>query len=85
MARVTVYSRGTCFYCMRAKSLLEQRGVAFAEIRIDGYTAEQMEELCARSKMRTVPQIFLDGKEVIGGFDDLAALDAKEGGLDRLK
>ena len=86
MARIKVYTRGAgCFYCASAKRLLEQRDVPYEEVRIDAYSAEQLAELCGRTKMRTVPQIILDDQEVIGGFDDLSALDQKEGGLDRLK
>lgn len=65
---------------MRAKDLLSRKGVQFEEINLDGRDKE-LQELRDRTGMRTVPQIFIDG-ELIGGFTDLAALDAR-GELDR--
>jgi glutaredoxin 3 len=66
---------------MRARDLLERKGVAYAEIRVDR-DLEKRREMENRSKRRTVPQIFIDGRHV-GGFDDLHALD-RSGGLDPL-
>ena len=78
---VVMYSGEQCAYCMRARHLLEKKGVAFREIKVD-QSAElraQMEQL---SQRRTIPQIFIHGRH-IGGFDDLAALDSA-GELDSL-
>ena len=85
MPRVKVYTTPYCPFCVMAKRLLDQRGVPYEEIMIDGYSEEQREALFKRSGMMTVPQIFLDDKDVIGGFDELAELDRKQGGLDSLK
>lgn len=79
--RVEVYATPFCPYCMRARDLLERKGVAYAEIRVDR-DLEKRREMENRSKRRTVPQIFIDGRHV-GGFDDLHALD-RSGGLDPL-
>jgi glutaredoxin 3 len=54
---------------------LNERGIPFEEINLDGKDKE-LAELRERSGQRTVPQIFFDGK-LIGGFSELAALDAK--------
>jgi glutaredoxin 3 len=79
---VVVYSTGWCPYCVRAKALLERKGVPFREIRVDEDPAER-ETMLARSRgQRTVPQIFI-GDRHVGGFDDLYALD-KAGELDQL-
>ena len=79
---VIVYSTGWCPYCVRAKALLERKGVPFREIRVDEDPAER-ETMLARSRgQRTVPQIFI-GDRHVGGFDDLYALD-KAGELDQL-
>jgi len=66
---------------MRARRLLERKGIAFQEIRVDAEPSrwQEMEE---RSRRNTVPQIFIDGRS-IGGFDDLAELDF-DGELDEL-
>lgn len=82
MAKVEIYTKFLCPYCSRAKSLLQSKGVEFAEYDIS-MGGPQREEMLARSNGRTtVPQIFIDGRH-IGGSDDLAALD-RAGGLDPL-
>lgn len=81
MANVVVYSKTHCPYCDRAKSMLKSKGIAYEEINLDG-KAEEMQALVAKTGLRTVPQIFIDGK-LIGGFTDMAALDQK-GQLDPL-
>ncbi|HMN69791.1 MAG TPA: glutaredoxin 3 [Bdellovibrionales bacterium] len=81
MASVQVYTWSNCPYCVRAKDLLKRKNVTFEEIDLDGKDAE-LQALRARTGQRTVPQIFIDDK-LIGGFSELAALDAN-GELDRL-
>ena len=79
MQTVKMYTTQTCPYCVRAKALLAQRGVArIDEVRVDLNPAERdtMMELTGR---RTVPQIFI-GSTHVGGCDDLVALD-QSGGL----
>ncbi len=78
---VTVYTSNWCPYCRRAKDLLTQKNVLFTEINVDD-EAQLRQEMIARSKRRTVPQIFVGDKHV-GGCDDLIELD-RSGGLDRL-
>jgi len=78
---VTLYVSGWCPYCQRAKALLTQKQVAFKEIDVeDG--PQFREEMVARSRRRTVPQIFI-GDRHVGGCDDLMELD-RSGELDRL-
>ena len=81
MARVLMYSTAFCPYCVMAKRLLERKGVAFEEIRVDGNDGLR-QEMMRLSGRRTVPQIFV-GDTHVGGFDDLSALD-RAGGLDPL-
>jgi glutaredoxin 3 len=81
MAKVIIYSSASCSYCVRAKMLLDQKKVAYEEIRID-LDDQKRDEMIARSGRRTVPQIFIDDQH-IGGFDDLWALEQR-GELDRL-
>lgn len=81
MAKVVIYSKDHCPYCVRAKSLLKSKGVAFEEHNIEN-KPEEMKALMERTGLRTVPQIFIDDK-LIGGFDDMNALD-KDGKLDPL-
>ncbi len=81
-AEVTVYSTTFCPYCVRAKQLLERKGVAFKEVNLSNEAPEVRVELMQRTKHRTVPQIFIKD-QFIGGFDQLYALE-KEGKLDDL-
>lgn len=85
MARVKIYTSGFCPYCVMAKRLLQKRAVPYEEIRMDSLASGAREDVCRRTGMRTVPQIMLDDGTLIGGYDQLEALDRKEGGLDSLK
>jgi glutaredoxin 3 len=76
-----MYTTAFCPYCVRAKHLLETKGVAYEEIRIDR-DREQMRVMMHRSKRYTVPQIFI-GETHVGGYDDMARLEAR-GELDAL-
>jgi len=77
MSKVTVYTSESCPYCTRAKELLKQRGVAFSEVKIGWDDDAQWDALFARSKMKTVPQIF-NGDALVGGFSELSDLDKKD-------
>lgn len=82
MQAVTIYTTGTCPYCLRAKQLLAARGVTdLDEIRVD-LDPGQRKLMMERSGRHTVPQIFI-GSTHVGGCDDLMALDAR-GGLEPL-
>jgi glutaredoxin 3 len=81
MRRITMYATSWCGYCARARRLLEQKGQAWHEIDVDAEPGGR-EEMERRSGRRTVPQIWIGGRHV-GGYDDLAALNAS-GELDRL-
>lgn len=82
MQAVTIYTTGTCPYCLRAKQLLAARGVTdLDEIRVD-LDPGQRQAMLERSGRHTVPQIFI-GSTHVGGCDDLVALDAR-GGLEPL-
>ena len=81
MSEILIYTKDYCGFCARAKALLTAKGADFTEIDTTqdaGLQAEMVE----RSGRRTVPQVFIDGRH-IGGYDDLAALDAA-GELDAL-
>lgn len=75
MANVDIYTKATCFFCARAKALLEQKGVAYNEIKIDANPELRPEMIERANGGYTVPQIFIDDAHV-GGCDDLFALHA---------
>lgn len=79
---VVMYSTSFCGSCVRARSLLERKGIAFREIKVDEDPSARDEMLAKSRGRRTVPQIFI-GERHVGGFDDLYALD-KAGELDKL-
>ena len=82
MAKVEVYTTTYCPFCHRAKALLRSKGVAFEEIDVtdDPRMREKMTRLAGGR--RTVPEIFINGR-IIGGYDELRALETK-GELDAL-
>jgi glutaredoxin 3 len=81
MTRIQMYTTRWCGYCVRAKALLDSRGLRYEEISLDDDPAfrQRLEELTGGC---TVPQILIDG-EPIGGYTELWRLD-REGGLDEL-
>lgn len=81
MNSVIVYSSDYCPYCMRAKHLLESKGVAFEEIKVDG-KPQVRAEMVQKAGRTSVPQIWI-GSTHVGGCDDLYALE-RSGKLDAL-
>lgn len=81
MAEVIIYTRDGCPYCVRAKALLEQKGVAYQEHNAS-LDPSVRQEMMARSGRNTFPQVFVNGQH-LGGCDDIHALDA-QGKLDSL-
>ena len=73
MARIRVYSTRWCGYCVRAKSLLESRGIEYEEISLDDDPAFR-QKLFDLTGGWTVPQILIDGRP-IGGYTELWRLD----------
>ncbi len=81
-ANVEVYIWTTCPFCIRAKALLDQKGVGYTEYAIDG-DHQARDEMAERANgRRTLPQIFINDQH-LGGCDDLYALD-RQGKLDQL-
>ncbi len=79
--KITVYTKQTCPFCIRAKRLLEKKGVAYEEISVEGRDDLRI-WLVDATGQKTVPQIFA-GERSLGGFSDIEALD-REGKLDRI-
>jgi glutaredoxin 3 len=81
-ASVEIYTWRACPFCIRAKQLLDRKGVAYTEHAIDGDEPAR-EAMAQRSGgRRSVPQTFINGRHV-GGCDDLHALE-RSGQLDAL-
>ena len=80
MADVIVYSSDACPYCVRAKALLDSKGVEYTENKLALHDFEARQNLAKLTGRFTVPQIIIDG-DAIGGWDELSALD-RAGELD---
>ncbi len=81
MTRIQMYTTRWCGYCVRAKALLDARGLPYEEIHLDdepGFRQRLQEETGGW----TVPQILIDGTP-IGGYSELWRLD-RDGRLDEL-
>ena len=75
---VRMYTTQVCPFCVRAKALLKQRGVAqIDEVRVD-LDPQQRDHMVELTGRRTVPQIFI-GQTHVGGCDELIALDQRGG------
>lgn len=79
VSAITIYTRAWCPYCVKAKALLHSKGLEWRELDI-GTDKALEQEMIERSGRHTVPEVFVDD-ELIGGYDDLARLNAS-GDLD---
>jgi glutaredoxin 3 len=70
MSETVVWSKDNCPYCVKAKRMLDGKGIRYEERNISSgpWTKEQLLE--SAHNARTVPQIFLHGN-YIGGSDAL--------------
>jgi len=78
---VTLYTTRFCPYCIRARGLLDSKGVEYKDIAVDG-SPQLRREMSDRSGRTSVPQIWI-GERHIGGYDDMALLES-QGRLDEL-
>jgi glutaredoxin 3 len=81
-AKVEIYTKFACPYCVRAKHLLDSKGIAYSEYDVTMGGAKRAEMASRAPNARTVPQIFINDMP-IGGSDDLRELD-REGRLDAM-
>lgn len=81
-ANVEIYTWSRCPFCIRAKDLLNQKGIEFTEYCIDGDEGARAKMAQRSHGRRSLPQIFIND-EHIGGCDDIHLLDA-QGKLDSL-
>jgi glutaredoxin 3 len=81
MTTIRIYTTRWCGYCVRAKALLDSRGLSYEEVSLDddpGFRA-RLQELTGGW---TVPQIVV-GEQPIGGYTELWRLD-RDGRLEEL-
>lgn len=80
MAEIEIYTSPWCPFCIAAKRLLDNKGLAYKEIDVTMKSGARQEMVERAGGNRKVPQIFVDG-EYIGDCDDIMALEA-DGELD---
>jgi glutaredoxin 3 len=81
MATVQMYTTGSCAWCVRAKALLDSKGIEYEETKIQG-DPDSRERLRDRTGGWTLPQVLIND-EPIGGYTELWRLD-RAGRLDEL-
>ena len=81
MAKIKIYTTTFCPYCVRAKSLLKSKNIAFEEVNLTG-KHDELVALKERTQFMTVPQIFVN-ETMIGGFQELSSL-YKSGELEKM-
>jgi len=74
MVKVEIYTWQSCPFCIRAKALLDKKGVAYQEYSIDGDNEARTTMTKRADGRNTVPQIFINQKS-IGGCDELYDLE----------
>ncbi len=74
MAKVEIYTWQYCPFCIRAKDLLNKKGVSYTEHSIDGDPEGRLAMSQRANGRNTVPQIFINNNS-IGGCDELYELE----------
>ena len=74
MPDITMYTSDACPFCIRAKRLLDAKGVEYEQIHLSLWDGEARVRLVELTGRRTVPQIIVDDRP-LGGYDDIRALD----------
>ncbi len=75
-AKVEMYTKNVCPYCVKAKELLKMKNIHVVEHNIETDPSKRAELLKRVPGVKTVPQIFINDK-LIGGCDNLYALEEK--------
>ena len=58
MNAVVIYTTRWCPFCVRAKALLDQKGVSYQEIPVDGEPVAR-QQMAERAGQTSVPQIWI--------------------------
>ena len=77
MNKVEIYTWQSCPFCIRAKALLNKKGVSYQEHSIDGDELAREAMAQRANGRRTLPQIFVDN-QAIGGCDELYRLEREQ-------
>lgn len=72
-ARVKIYSKTPCPYCVHAKNLLQSKSIPYTDVNLTDQF-DKMQQIKNETGWQTFPIIFIDGK-LIGGFSELRQMD----------
>ena len=74
---LTIYSKNNCPFCVMAKNYLQSKNINFVEVNIE--RDAEAREFIQRQGLRTVPQIFMDGKIFVeGGWTGLSKMTTED-------
>jgi glutaredoxin 3 len=73
VADVLVYTTENCPFCIRAKALLDARGVTYREVNLER-DPDGRAELVRKTGMMTFPLVLIDDV-LVGGFQETLAAD----------
>ena len=74
---LTIYSKNNCPFCVMAKNYLENKNINYREVNIE--EDAEAREFIQSQGLRTVPQIFMDGKIFVqGGWSGLSKMTADD-------
>ncbi len=76
MKKITLYTKPTCPYCVKAKELLDSEGLEYTDVDVIA-NPEIREEMREKTGHPTVPIIMFDD-QLIGGYSDLARIHSEE-------
>jgi glutaredoxin len=74
---ITIYSKNNCPFCVMAKNYLQSKNINFREVNIE--QDQEAREFIQAQGLRTVPQIFMDGKIFVeGGWSGLSKMTSDD-------
>jgi glutaredoxin 3 len=82
MKKIEIYTTNHCPFCVKAKSLLNKKGIKFTETDVSNDEALREKMSATANGARSVPQIFADNVH-IGDCDKIHKLE-QEKKLDKL-
>lgn len=65
MTEVTVYSTQTCPWCMKLKTWMKQKGIAYKDIDVSA-DQDAAQKMIEKSGQMGVPQTEINGRMIVG-------------------
>ena len=66
--KIEIYTSPTCHFCKDMKGFMDERSIPYTEYDVTA-DEEKRKELTERSNQMGVPVMFVDGADMIVGFD----------------